>query len=158
VYGGDLQGNVWKFDLSATNAASWEVGLNGSPLVTAIASNGERQPVTGGMRVSAGPGAGVRGYFGTGRHFVDGDNNVPQDPDVQSLYGVFDNDTPIAIADATAKDTVLQRQWIQAEAVTMIDTDGDDVVDTPTTTRNLSRNRVSYYGANAKRGWYLDLV
>lgn len=158
VYGGDLQGNVWKFDLSNTNAGSWAVALGGQPLVTAIASNGQRQPVTGGIRVSAGPGAGVMVYFGTGRYFVDGDNDIPQNPDVQSLYGVFDNGTPVVIANAAAKDTALQRQWIQAEVDTNIDTDGDGTADTLTTTRNLSRNRVSYYGANAKRGWYLDLV
>lgn len=158
VYGGDLQGNVWKFDLSGDSAANWEVALGGQPLVTAIASNGERQPVTGGLRVSAGPGSGVMVYFGTGRYFLDGDNEIPQEPDVQSLYGVFDNDTPIVIADETQKDVVLQRQWIQAEVETNIDTDGDGVNDTRTVTRNISRNRVSYYGPNAKRGWYLDLV
>src|SRR5690606_21909233 len=97
-------------------------------------------------------------YFGTGRYFLDGDNEIPQEPDVQSLYGVFDNDTPIVIADETQKDVVLQRQWIQAEVETNIDTDGDGVNDTRTVTRNISRNRVSYYGPNAKRGWYLDLV
>ncbi|WP_202841083.1 pilus assembly protein [Luteimonas saliphila] len=159
VYGGDLQGNVWKFDLSNASAGAWNVALGGAPLVTAIASNGERQPVTGGMRVSAGPGAGVMVYFGTGRYFVEGDNEIPQAPDVQSLYAVFDNGTPIAIEDAGDKDAMLQRQWIQGLTTTMVDHDSNDATaEVAVTTRNISRNRVSYYGPNAKRGWYLDLV
>jgi len=147
VYGGDLQGNLWKFDLSNTSATAWNVALGGEPLITTFASSGERQPITGGIRISAGPGDGIMVYFGTGRYFVDGDNEVPAQPDVQSLYGVFDNGTPVGIEDEDDKDTILQRQWIQSQ-----------VTDDGTTTRNISRNRVSYYGGNAKRGWYLDLV
>src|SRR5690606_971611 len=97
VYGGDLQGNLWKFDLSNTSATAWNVALGGEPLITTFASNGERQPITGGIRISAGPGDGIMVYFGTGRYFVDGDNEVPAQPDVQSLYGIFDNGTPVGI-------------------------------------------------------------
>lgn len=159
VYGGDLQGNVWKFDISDDSASQWAVGLGGEPLVTAIASNGERQPVTGGMRVSAGPGNGVMVYFGTGRYFVEGDNDIPSTPDVQSLYAVFDNGTPIVIEDAAQKDAILQRQWIQGVTTTLVDHDSNEnTAEVEVTTRNISRNRVSYYGGNAKRGWYLDLV
>ncbi|TWT20347.1 hypothetical protein FQY83_11520 [Luteimonas marina] len=158
VYGGDLQGNLWKFDLSNASETLWNVAFGGEPLVTALASNGQRQPVTGGIRVSAGPGDGVMVYFGTGRYFVEGDNDIAEEPDVQSLYGVFDSGTAIAIANASEKETALQRQWIQLHATNMIDTDGNGTPDTNVTTRNISRNRVSYYGGNAKRGWYLDLV
>lgn len=158
VYGGDLEGNLWKFDLSSTSDSAWAVALEGQPLVRAFASNGERQPITGGLRVSAGPGDGVMVYFGTGRYFVEGDNDIPTNPDVQSLYAVFDNGTPVGIDDVSEKDTLLQRQWIQEEVVNEIDTDGDDETDTEVTIRNISRNRVSYYGSNARRGWYLDLV
>lgn len=158
VYGGDLQGNLWKFDIRNASSSAWTVALGGQPLVTAIASNGQRQPITGGMRVSAGPGDGVMVYFGTGRYFVEGDNDVAVTPDVQSLYAIFDNGTPVVMANAAAKDTVLQRQWIQTATTSMIDTDGNGSLDTSVTTRDISRNRVSYYGGGAKRGWYLDLV
>ena len=160
VYGGDLQGNLWKFDLSDTSASAWNVAFGGEPLITARTASGQRQPITGGIRVSAGPGAGVMVYFGTGRYFVEGDNDlpVPANRDVQSLYGIFDNGTPVVIPDPDDRDDVLQRQWIQLQTTGQIDTDGNGTPDTAVTTRDISRNRVGYYGPDAKRGWYLDLV
>ncbi|KAF5304606.1 hypothetical protein FQA39_LY18994 [Lamprigera yunnana] len=35
VYGGDLRGNLWKFDLSSTNQTDWKVAFDGKPLVVA---------------------------------------------------------------------------------------------------------------------------
>jgi type IV pilus assembly protein PilY1 len=143
VYGGDLQGNLWKFDISGSSAAAWNVAFGGTPLFTARTAGGEIQSITGGIRVSAGPGAGVMVYFGTGRYFVDGDNDVPANPDIQSLYGIYDNGED-AVTNGRAG---LQRQWIQEE-----------VVVGGVRTRNISRNMVSYYGVGAARGWYMDLV
>lgn len=143
VYGGDLQGNLWKFDLGSTNANSWGVANNGTALFTAQIGS-ERQPITGGMRVAAGPGMGVMVYFGTGRYLFggpNGDNNVPANPTVQSLYAVFDNDTPVSGG----------RGALQPQTITGATTlDG-------TVTRSISRTRVIYNGPQAKRGWYVDL-
>lgn len=143
VYGGDLQGNLWKFDLSASSASDWNVAFGNQPLFAAQIGN-ERQPITGGMRVTAGPGTGVMVYFGTGRYLFggpNGDNNVPQNPTVQSLYAVFDNDTRVAGG----------RGDLQGQTITRSTTAGGTV------TRNVSRSRVIYNGPQAKRGWYLDL-
>ncbi len=143
VYGGDLQGNLWKFDLSASSASDWNVAFGNQPLFAAQIGN-ERQPITGGMRVTAGPGTGVMVYFGTGRYLFggpNGDNNVPQNPTVQSLYAVFDNDTRVAGG----------RGDLQGQTITRSTTAGSTV------TRNVSRSRVIYNGPQAKRGWYLDL-
>jgi type IV pilus assembly protein PilY1 len=141
VYGGDLQGNLWKFDLSNASDGSWGVANGGKAMFTAEVAS-ERQPITGGIRVAAGPGAGVMVYFGTGRYFVTGDNDVPKAPQVQSLYAIFDNgSSPVANGRAD-----LVAQTIASETV------GENY-----TTRDLSRNPVSYYGANPKRGWYIDL-
>ena len=56
-------------------------------------TGGERQPITGGIRVARGPGIGYSVFFGTGRYFVVGDNDVPSPPQIQSFYGVLDNGT-----------------------------------------------------------------
>lgn len=140
IYGGDLQGNLWKFDISADTETSWGVAFSGSPLFTA-ATGTERQPITGGIRVSRGPGVGYSVFFGTGRYFVDGDNNVAADPQVQSFYGVLDNGT------AAGTRANLTAQTITAET----SADG-------TTTRTISQNLVPYFGDAAKRGWYIDLA
>ena len=36
VYAGDLQGNMWKFDLSSASSGSWTVALGGQPLFAAL--------------------------------------------------------------------------------------------------------------------------
>jgi len=155
VYGGDLQGNVWKFNLSSTamatagTACAACIGFNGNglPLFQAITGT-ERQPITGGIRVAAGPGSGVMVYFGTGRYFVNGDNNVPATPQIQSLYGVFDT----TLRDGTGGSTAGLRSNLVAQSITSETTGGGF------TTRTISQNPVLYFGATAKRGWFLDLT
>ncbi|WP_417472658.1 PilC/PilY family type IV pilus protein [Luteimonas mephitis] len=140
VYGGDLQGNLWKFDLADASATNWKVANSGAALFTAVTGS-ERQPITGGIRVAAGPGSGVMVYFGTGRYFVTGDNDVPATPQVQSLYGIFDNGTAVASGRAS-----LVAQTIESQTTA-----------SGFTTRDLSTAQVFYYGTNPKRGWYIDL-
>lgn len=149
VYGGDLQGNLWKFDLSAEADSDWRVANAGAPLFKAEIS-GEPQPITGGIRVAAGPGTGVMVYFGTGRYIFDrsgqpGDNDVPDNPTVQSLYAVFDDGTPVNGRESG-------RSALQAQTIT-----GTAVGETGEVIRSISRTRVAYTGSDSKRGWYLDL-
>jgi type IV pilus assembly protein PilY1 len=84
VYAGDLRGNMWKFDLSSSNPASWgvafEVGGVPAPLYTACSSDpcdgSNYQPITARPEVGISPPAGYFVYFGTGRYFAEGDNGV----------------------------------------------------------------------------------
>ncbi len=140
VYGGDLLGNVWKFDLRAASEATWNVALGGQPLFVATDSAGVRQPITGSFEIAVGPGTGYMLYFGTGRYFVSGDNNASLGQQVQSLYGIWDNGTTIATNWRTSGLLVAQQM-----------TTGG----TTPETRNISRNPVSYL---TKRGFYLDLL
>ncbi|WP_225041995.1 PilC/PilY family type IV pilus protein [Xanthomonas campestris] len=138
VYGGDLHGNMWKFNLGGTDTTKWAVayadGLNNPrPLFVARDSLGNRQPITGGVEVAVGPGTGYMVYFGTGRYFVvgdDGSNNVG------ALYGIWDNGTAVT----TAGRTSLVAQTISAST---------------TSSRDITRNPVNYL---TSRGWYIDLV
>lgn len=148
VYGGDLQGNLWKFDLRDANAGNWEVANGNKPLfrtqrTTNESGQNQYQPITGGIRVSSGPGTGAMVYFGTGRYFATGDNNVSSTPQLQSFYGFFDNFT-----DTGAIATISNLQVQTASAGTGLN---------GYTTRNISNDPVFYYGPSAKRGWYLDL-
>jgi type IV pilus assembly protein PilY1 len=136
VYGGDLLGNLWKFELSGSN---WGVAFSGSPLFKAENPAGTPQPISGGLEVSTGPGNGVSVFFGTGRYFVDGDNTVGTAPPIQSFYGIWDNGTPVT----GARGTVLQAQSIIVQS-----TSANPAFRTTTT------NGVNYA---TKRGWFLDL-
>jgi type IV pilus assembly protein PilY1 len=133
IYGGDLLGNLWKFELSGS---SWGVAYGGAPLFKAENPTGTPQPITGGLEVSAGPGTGVSVFFGTGRYFVKGDNTPGTDPQVQSFYSVWDNGSAVS-----GGRSALQAQTINTPA------SGD-------TFRTSSSNTVNYA---TKRGWYIDL-
>ncbi|KAA9003538.1 pilus assembly protein PilC [Stenotrophomonas cyclobalanopsidis] len=138
VYGGDMQGNLWKFDLSDTNINNWTVALSGAPLFTAVRDN-KPQPIMSGIEATRGPSGGVNVYFGTGQYFAADDNAVSSSSPVQSLYGIWDN----------LSTAVSGRSALQAQTVT-------------TTTANagysgraVSRTEFVYGDV---RGWYVDLV
>lgn len=128
VYGGDLQGNVWKFDLTATS----RVAFGGKPLFTAKGGSTDtaiRQPITGGLEAAVGPRGGVMVLFGTGSFSFQGDK---QNKLVQTMYGVLD-----APGDSTHPMTRanLQPQSMNADGI-------------------ITNTTVNYY---VQRGWYLDL-
>lgn len=144
VYGGDLQGNVWKFDLSASAPSDWNVAFSGAPLFTARRS-GVAQPITGGIEAASGPGGGVSLFFGTGRYFAVGDNSAKE---VQSLYGIWDNCPANAAASCTTNITN-GRDALRGQTITTgVNSSGHR-------TRTVTRGAVSYV---LHRGWYVDLV
>lgn len=100
VYAGDLQGNIWKFDLSSTTPASWSV----TKLFTAADSNGKAQPITSGVAVAINPITSKRWiFFGTGRYLIADDANGAN-TDVQSMYGFMeDGSKTLARADLTKR-------------------------------------------------------
>ena len=145
VYAGDLQGNVWKFDLSQTDSAQWGVayksGSTGLPLFTARNGSNQVQPITSPLEIGYHLEGSVRkaGYmifFGTGQFIASGDAT---DKKVQSLYGIWDNGSPITATNRS----VLQQQTILTETTV------------PPFERTVSNNTVDW---TAKRGWYIDLT
>lgn len=90
AYGGDLQGNLWKFDLSATSASAWGVAFGGRPMFIAQDENDVRQPITGGIDIARGAG-GLMVFFGTGRYLSLTDTVAPTNAQTQTIYGVRDN-------------------------------------------------------------------
>ncbi len=154
VYAGDLQGNVWKFDLSSSNASQWKVanksGSNNIPFFTARNASNQAQPITGQIEIGpAPPGkAGVMLYFGTGRFFATGDNT---DTQVQSFYALWDsytNNNEITYScsgSSCNRNSILQQQSVLYEG----SGPGSNNV------RVSSTQTVDY---NSQRGWYLDLL
>ncbi|TWG90751.1 type IV pilus assembly protein PilY1 [Luteimonas sp. J16] len=97
VYAGDMQGNVWKFDLTGDSAASWTA----KQLFAAVDEDGLAQPISGGLTVAVHPLTNKRWvFFGTGRFMTQGDVASVA---VQSLYGFVDEDEEVAREDLTRR-------------------------------------------------------
>ena len=143
VYAGDLQGNLWKFDLTASNAAAWKVayGSPGSPqpLFTAKDDGGATQPITTRPAVGLHPtqSSGYLVYFGTGKYLETGDNGTTG-TQTQTFYGIWDNDAEVS------GRSVLQAQTLQG-----------GFTESGAEYRVVSRNSVNW---NTQKGWYLDLA
>ena len=135
VYGGDLQGNVWKFDLTDLSVA-----LDGKPLFTAKDGTGDtaaRQAITGGFEASVGPRGGIMVLFGTGSFSYEGDKD---NKGRHTMYGVLDmpNETlgrPLTRANLDGRK---------------FDADGKITAVGGTATNPT----VDYYD---KRGWFIDM-
>ncbi|MGD8177231.1 pilus assembly protein [Marinimicrobium sp. ARAG 43.8] len=92
AYAGDLQGNLWKFDLSASNPNQWEEPL-GEPMFVAKDDGGARQPIFGAPTLGRNDEKNnvIMVYFGTGKYFEKNDNNVTNnDPSAHSFYAIAD--------------------------------------------------------------------
>jgi type IV pilus assembly protein PilY1 len=135
VYGGDMRGNVWRFDLTAASGTY--------PAPTKIAqltdSSGVGQPITTRVRVATDPQAPNKRFVvvGTGRLMADSDI---LDSQTQSLY---------VIADGAASQGGFYRTATLPSGVTF-----------PVTRAALNNNTsVNGIGANPPlaMGWYLDL-
>lgn len=97
VYAGDLQGNVWKFDLRSASPAAWTATRIFS------AAKGVAQPITGGLAVATDPATNKRWvFFGTGRFLTTGDVD-DRSTNAQSIYGVKDEDAPYSRSDLTQR-------------------------------------------------------
>ena len=135
VYAGDMLGNVWKFDLTSTNATQWSA----KRLFTAQDANGTAQPITGAPTVTTHPTTRKRWvFFGTGRYLTTEDADA-RNTAVQTLYGLVDDDpaTPPTRSALTRRTVTVQSTTVSGLAARAFE----------------SRSALP---ANSK-GWYIDL-
>lgn len=88
VYAGDLNGNMWRFDIAAADTGTWTAPL--TPLFVARDGNGKRQPIFVPPEVTSHTVGNLYGrlvLFGTGKYIELGDRS---NTDVQSFYGIWD--------------------------------------------------------------------
>jgi type IV pilus assembly protein PilY1 len=129
AYGGDLLGNVWRFDLTAT-AAAGTGGWSASLLAQLVDSSGATQPVT--TAPELGNVSGTRYvYVGTGEYLGDPDVTNKQ---TQTMYGLID--------DLSTTISPLRSNLVQ-----------QTILPTSTSTQRL----ISKNALTTQRGWYLDL-
>lgn len=135
VYAGDRQGNIWKFDLTATNPSSWSA----RKIFHAEKTAGTPQPITGGIALAVDPRTNKRWVlFGTGSYLTTNDGN-DAGASKQSMYGVID--------DVGATDSAHTRANLTARSVTAAsDGSGERYF------QKLTGTMMS-----GKKGWYVDL-
>ena len=105
VYAGDLQGNLWKFNLSAASPTTWSNAGSRMVLFTATDAGGLRQPITSAPALARDPATfQLWVFFGTGRFLTVGDVATQT---VQSMYGLKDSTSPI-----TSRATQLQQRRV----------------------------------------------
>lgn len=144
-FGGDLLGNLWKFDLTNALPAQWRVayGTTGTPapLFTARSSTNGVQPITGGVSVGFNPAdRKLWVFFGTGRYLSGADLT---DSAVQTWYGLNDTGSTIASRSDLAQRVILQEGSTgQGDRYRVISAPGD----------STGGGTMS-----GKRGWYIDL-
>ena len=153
VYAGDLQGNMWKFDLTGAVSA-WGVaiksGTTPKPLFIscdaynvsgACSSIASRQPITARPIAVSHPLGGVMLLFATGSYFSTEDSLSPTRK--EAVYGVRDN----ALTSTVSKSSLVQQSIILERAISAENPDF--------AVRVLSKVGVDY---SVKNGWYLNLL
>ncbi|MGH8283503.1 MAG: pilus assembly protein [Gammaproteobacteria bacterium] len=139
VYAGDLQGNLWKVDISDPNPANWVVSV----LFQARDPSNNPQPITTTPLVSLNPNfprlSGPLVFFGTGQLLGTPDLTNTQ---IQSFYAVWDNGSVLS--------PPLNRTSSKMVQQTLTDTTISGVA-----VRTVSNQPVDYAGG--KRGWFMDL-
>jgi type IV pilus assembly protein PilY1 len=110
VYAGDLQGNVWRVDITNSNPASWVVSV----IYQARDSLGNIQPITTAPAVTLNPEfpqlLGTMVFVGTGQFLGVADLSTTG---VQSMYGIFDPPTasapPLGFAGIPTRANLVQQ-------------------------------------------------
>ena len=153
AYAGDLQGNLWKFDLSGSTSASWELGLSGSQLLAV----GSTKPITAAPAVIKHPQGGYLVSVGTGKFFEAADTTSTSQ---QTLYGVWDSvafgttSTPAGVVQ-TGTTSLVQQTISTGKTVTRTVVTTDLTTATEAITYfTISNNAVDWA---TKRGWFINL-
>lgn len=168
VYAGDLQGNLWKFDLTGGTPSNWKVAYGNSttprPVYKAVDDKGTSgtaddvpQPITAAPETTfhpTGVGNGFLIFFGTGKMLETGDSSAVG-ANTQAVYGIWDKNTNGTSTPVVQTD--LLRQSV-TETATRNGIEYRNVSNTPMTWRTGSTGTCNppTSGYNCL-GWYLKL-
>ena len=137
VYAGDLQGNLWRVDISNSTPSNWAVSV----LFQARDSLGNPQPITAAPVATLNPRypqiAGTMVFFGTGQLL-----GIPDlsDVNMQTIYGVYD--PPAGYTTPLTRSSLVQQVLSAATIGT-------------TNVAIVTGNPVSI---PSTKGWYIDLT
>lgn len=139
AFAGDLQGNVWRYDLTGATPDSWMVEAFFKPKVA-----GDR-PVTVMPRLFSDPtSGGFMVVFGTGKYLAGEDNKIDTNTKTQAVYGIRDSGKAdqAVVVDGSALTPLVEQQLTEVDGV-----------------RGLTANPVPVAtGAGTPlRGWFIEL-
>ena len=137
AYAGDLEGNMWVFDLSGSTPGSWDVAYRSGGTPAPLFTTAANQPITAKPVLASHPTVSdstqndpnIMVFFGTGQYLVSGDKITT---DVQAFHGVWDH----------GKSLISQVDLVQQN------------FDATFSGRVLSREPVDY---STHDGWYFNL-
>lgn len=159
IYAGDLDGNMWKIDVTSINQSNWNVAFSGEPLFIAKNASGIRQPITSRPAIMRHPLSireGVMVIFGTGK-YLEINDDVTADVPTQSVYGIWDRDG-YYFKEQNLKNTFGAHNFVRASL-----NNPEITVDSTTNRRVIHDNAANITqwfdqnGAPASRGWVVDL-
>ncbi len=138
VYAADLNGHIWKFDLTDLNRTNWKNKV--TPFFTASFSTAGDQPISAPLVVTPHPlgkDKGVMVYFGTGKYLEAGDT-ATETAMTQSFYGLWDKlDGSVPNKNALLKQSIL-----------------NEIAKDHKVIRQVSNSAINWA---QHLGWYLDL-
>lgn len=153
VYGGDLLGNVWRFDINAAGSTGDFQTNNPKLLASLTDPGGTAQPITARMELAR---VGSRRvvYMATGKYLEATDIDFAGNPlatQTQSIYGIPDRYDEFATSSATTGQIGNLRDATASVQQTL--TSGVD--GTGRAIRTASANAVNF---GVHRNWYIDLT
>ncbi len=159
IYIGDLDGNMWKIDVTSSEPSNWAVAFGGAPLFVAKNESGEPQAITNRPAIMRHPlsiAEGVLVLFGTGKYLEIVDDATVGTP-VQSVYAIWDRDGYYSKA-------LNQRNSFGAHGFTRIELEQPQItVDPASNTRvihDFAPNIPIWFDADGQpksRGWVVDM-
>ena len=138
VYAGDVQGNLFRFDITDNDHSNWTVQKIFQAQYKPGTTDEKDQPVTTQpIAISHPTESGFIIIFGSGSYIRTSDST---NQEIQSIYGIWDRLSPELISKAD----------LQQQKYTNV-SDGLGLL------RTLTNNQVDYSAVGGKKGWYIDL-
>lgn len=133
VYAGDLNGQMWKFDVSDASSSNWTKSYK---LYHAKDSSGREQPITAAptLGINSSKNGAVAVYFGTGKYFDTTDHQVATGNPTHSVYAITDS------LNGTVSSGLVQKTISNAMVGTI-------------KTRTISSPAIAWASTN---GWYMN--
>lgn len=138
VYAGDLNGQLWKFDLSSTETSEWDDNTYKLFHAKTAGSTPKEQPITAAptLGINRAKEGKVAVYFGTGKYFEAGDHTASSSNPYHSFYAITDIGGSTNSAKEVQRNTLAQKTFES------------------NTNRRVKESPISWTNVN---GWYLDL-
>ncbi|MCB1672760.1 MAG: PilC/PilY family type IV pilus protein [Gammaproteobacteria bacterium] len=152
IYAGDLEGNLWKVDVTSSSPASWDFHSYSSGAPEPLFNTASGQPITTQPQAAFHPDklGGFMIYFGTGKYF-EIDDNESFGQTTQAFYGIWDKNQS-GYDHVSSSDLLVQT--IQDQHVEYFDTDDDGVDDREYLLRDMSDNEIDW---DVHKGFKLQL-